>query len=252
MSATLLSASGMVGGYGGMDILRGVDLGVGADEIGVIVGPNGAGKSTALKALFGLVSLREGRVLFQGEDITHSPPESLVRRGLAYVPQERNVFSTLSVEENLEMGAYTRRSGVRAALERVYALFPDLLPKCRQPAGELSGGQRQMVAIGRALMVEPKLLMLDEPSAGLSPKVLELILARIHAIHKSGVGVLMVEQNARAALAVSDRAVVLVEGRERIAGDARTLLDDPQVAALYLGGHAAARPDAGVSGRAPS
>ena len=236
MSATLLAASGMVGGYGGMDILRGVDLDVGADEIGVVVGPNGAGKSTALKALFGLVRLREGRVLFQGEDITNAAPEALVRRGLAYVPQERNVFSTLSVEENLEMGAYTRDKGVRAALDRVYALFPDLLPKRRQAAGELSGGQRQMVAIGRALMVDPKLLMLDEPSAGLSPKILELILARIVAINESGVGILMVEQNARAALSIASRGFVLAGGRNRFTGPGPDLLANREVAESFLGG----------------
>jgi branched-chain amino acid transport system ATP-binding protein len=219
-----------------MDILRGVDLEIGADEIGVVVGPNGAGKSTALKALFGLVRVRQGSVRFDGEDITNAAPESLVRRGLAYVPQEANVFSTLTVEENLEMGAYTRRSGVKAALERVYALFPDLLPKRRQAAGELSGGQRQMVAIGRALMVEPKLLMLDEPSAGLSPKVLELILARIRAIHQSGVGVLMVEQNARAALAIASRGFVLAGGRNRFTGPGPELLANREVAASFLGG----------------
>jgi branched-chain amino acid transport system ATP-binding protein len=219
-----------------MDILRGVDIEIGADEIGVVVGPNGAGKSTALKALFGLVHVRQGSVRLNGEDITNAAPESLVRRGLAYVPQEANVFSTLSVEENLEMGAYTRRSGVRAALERVYTLFPDLLPKRRQAAGELSGGQRQMVAIGRALMVEPKLLMLDEPSAGLSPKVLELILARIHAIHRSGVGVLMVEQNARAALAIASRGFVLAGGRNRFTGPGPELLANREVAASFLGG----------------
>jgi branched-chain amino acid transport system ATP-binding protein len=236
MSAPLLIAQGLVGGYGGMDILRGVDLEIGADEIGVVVGPNGAGKSTALKALFGLVHVRQGSVRLNGEDITNAAPESLVRRGLAYVPQEANVFSTLTVEENLEMGAYTRRSGVRAALERVYALFPDLLPKRRQAAGELSGGQRQMVAIGRALMVEPKLLMLDEPSAGLSPKVLELILARIRAIHQSGVGVLMVEQNARAALAIASRGFVLAGGRNRFTGPGPELLANREVAESFLGG----------------
>jgi branched-chain amino acid transport system ATP-binding protein len=236
MSEPLLVAAGLVGGYGGMDILRGVDLTLGADEIGVVVGPNGAGKSTALKALFGLVHVRQGSVRFDREDITNSPPESLVRRGLAYVPQEGNVFSTLTVEENLEMGAYTRRGGVRAALERTYALFPDLLPKRRQPAGELSGGQRQMVAIGRALMVEPKLLMLDEPSAGLSPKVLELILARILAIHQSGVGVLMVEQNARAALRIASRGFVLAGGRNRFTGPGPELLANREVAASFLGG----------------
>ncbi|MBM3525778.1 MAG: ATP-binding cassette domain-containing protein, partial [Alphaproteobacteria bacterium] len=161
----LLLADDMHGGYGGADILRGVSLTVGADEIVVIIGPNGAGKSTAMKALFGLVPLRQGRVTIAGADITNAAPESLAERGMAYVPQESNVFAGMTVQENLDMGAYVRRAGVAAAAERVYALLPALRERRRRAAGELSGGQRQMVAIGRALMMEPKLLMLDEPSA---------------------------------------------------------------------------------------
>ena len=232
----LLAAEGMVGGYGGMDILRGCTLALAADEIGVIVGPNGAGKSTAMKALFGLVRLSEGRVAFDGADITNAAPESLVRRGLAYVPQQANVFSTLTVQENLEMGAYVRPEVTKRALEAVYGMFPILREKRRQAAGELSGGQRQMVAIGRALMIEPRLLMLDEPSAGLSPKVLDEILGRIVAINRAGVAVLMVEQNAKAALALAHRGFVLAGGATRFTGPGPELLADREVAASFLGG----------------
>ena len=193
---SLLEATGMVGGYGGGDILNGVDLAVDAHEIAVIVGPNGAGKSTAMKAIFGLVTVRKGGVTFAGDAITNAAPEKLVTLGMAYVPQERNVFPNLSVHENLEMGAFTRRDDIAGVLDHVYALFPALAEKRRQPAGELSGGQRQQVAIGRALMIEPKLLMLDEPTAGLSPKVMDDIFERIVAINRTGVGILMVEQNA--------------------------------------------------------
>ena len=206
----VLLATGMVGGYGGMDILHGVDLEVRPGEITVIVGPNGAGKSTAMKAVFGLLHLREGTVSLLGDDITNLAPTTLVRRGMAMVPQDRNVFPNLSVHENLEMGAFVRDDPLDASLDRVYALFPDLVAKRRQPAGELSGGQRQMVAIGRALMVEPKLLLLDEPTAGLSPKVMDEIFERIAAINRDGVGVLMVEQNARQSLAIAHRGYVLV------------------------------------------
>jgi branched-chain amino acid transport system ATP-binding protein len=233
---TLLSAEDMHGGYGGADILRGVSLSVGGDEIVVIVGPNGAGKSTAMKALFGLVPLHRGRVAIAGADITNAPPESLAARGMAYVPQEANVFASMTVQENLDMGAYVRRDGVAAAAERVYALLPALRERRRRVAGELSGGQRQMVAIGRALMMEPKLLMLDEPSAGLSPKVLEEILEAIVAINRGGVGILMVEQNARRALAVAHRGYVLAGGRNRFEGAGPALLSDPEVAASFLGG----------------
>jgi branched-chain amino acid transport system ATP-binding protein len=207
-----------------------------ANEIAVIVGPNGAGKSTAMKAIAGLVELREGTVLFDGEDITGQPPERLVRRGIAYVPQERNVFPNLSVNENLEMGAFTRDDDISDALAQVYDQFPPLKEKRRQPAGELSGGQRQMVAIGRALMIEPKLLMLDEPTAGLSPKFMDEIIERIVEINKSGVGILMVEQNARQSLAVADRGYVLATGRTRFADTGANLLANREVAESFLGG----------------
>jgi branched-chain amino acid transport system ATP-binding protein len=232
----LLEATGLVGGYGGMDILNGVDLSVGADEIVVIVGPNGAGKSTAMKALVGLIPLKAGRVVFDGADITGVAPERLVGRGIAYVPQERNVFRTMTVEENLAMGAYLRREDIGPTLARIYELFPDLRTKRRQRAGELSGGQRQMVAIARALMIEPRLLLLDEPTVGLSPKVIEEIFQRIRAVNAGGVGILMVEQNARAALAIADRGYVLATGRNRFADKASALLANRDVADAFLGG----------------
>jgi branched-chain amino acid transport system ATP-binding protein len=233
---TLLEAAGLYAGYGGMDILRGCSLTVAAREMVVIVGPNGAGKSTAMKALFGLVRVREGRVAFDGADITNASAESLAPRGLAYVPQESNVFATMTVEENLDMGAYTRRSGIAEAKARVFDLLPALKVKRKQAAGELSGGQRQMVAIGRALMMEPKLLMLDEPSAGLSPKVLTEILEAIATINQAGVAILMVEQNAKASLAMAHRGYVLAGGTNRFEGPGPELLANREVAASFLGG----------------
>jgi branched-chain amino acid transport system ATP-binding protein len=236
MTAPLLQASGLVGGYGGMDILQGVDLAVDTNEVAVIVGPNGAGKSTAMKALIGLIPLKSGKVIYAGEDITGQAPERLVARGIAYVPQERNVFRTLSVEENLAMGAYLRRGDLGETLARIYGLFPALKDKRRQRAGELSGGQRQMVAIARALMIEPKLLLLDEPTVGLSPKVIGEIFERILAINTGGVGILMVEQNARAALEIAHRGYVLATGRNRFTDSAAALLANREVAEAFLGG----------------
>jgi branched-chain amino acid transport system ATP-binding protein len=236
MTAPLLQATGLIGGYGGMDILQGIDLTVEAHEVAVIIGPNGAGKSTAMKALIGLIPLKSGNVLYAGEDITGQAPERLVGRGIAYVPQERNVFRTMTVEENLAMGAYLRRGDLGETLARVYALFPTLKDKRRQRAGELSGGQRQMVAIARALMIEPKLLLLDEPTVGLSPKVIGEIFERILAINAGGVGILMVEQNARAALAIAHRGYVLATGRNRFTDNAAALLANREVAEAFLGG----------------
>jgi len=232
----LLDARGLFAGYGGLDILRGCNLTVAPREMVVIVGPNGAGKSTAMKALFGLVKIRDGRVTFNAADITNARPESLAPRGLAYVPQEGNVFATMTVEENLDMGAYTRRGGIAEAKARIFDLLPALALKRRHAAGELSGGQRQMVAIGRALMMEPKLLMLDEPSAGLSPKVLTEILDAIAAINAAGVAILMVEQNAKAALAIAHRGYVLAGGTNRFEGPGPELLANREVAASFLGG----------------
>jgi len=233
---TLLTAHGMTGGYGGMDILKGVELAVDAGEIVVIVGPNGAGKSTAMKAIFGLVHLREGTVTFNGKDITNAQPDRLVSIGLGYVPQERNIFPNLTVHENLEMGAYIRRDDISKSLERVYALFPPLVEKRRQAAGELSGGQRQMVAFGRALMTDPKVLMLDEPTAGLSPLFMDEIFDRIIAVNETGVGILMVEQNARQALELADRGYVLATGENRYIDTGPNLLADREVVESFLGG----------------
>lgn len=232
----LLEAREMHAGYGGMNILNGVSIEIEADQIGVIVGPNGAGKSTSLKAIFGLLHVSEGSVTLDGEDITNAAPEALVRHGMAFVPQEYNVFPTLSVEENLEMGAFVRRDDFSGVMEQVYGFFPDLKDKRRQPAGELSGGQRQMVAVGRALMIEPKLILLDEPTAGLSPLYMNQIFERIIAINEAGVGVLMVEQNARQALKIAHKGFVLAAGRNRYTDTGANLLADPEVAKSFLGG----------------
>jgi branched-chain amino acid transport system ATP-binding protein len=236
VQAPLLQASGLLGGYGGMDILQGVDLAVDAGEVVVVVGPNGAGKSTAMKALIGLIPLKAGKVVYAGDDITGEAPERLVARGIAYVPQERNVFRSMSVEDNLAMGAYIRRDDLGPTFAKVYALFPALKDKRRQRVGELSGGQRQMVAIARALMIEPKLLLLDEPTVGLSPKVIGEIFDCILAINRAGVGILMVEQNARAALSIAHRGYVLATGRNRFTDTAGALLGNREVAEAFLGG----------------
>ena len=232
----LIEATDLHAGYGEMNILHGVSLSLEAGEIGVIIGPNGAGKSTALKALFGLLRVGEGHILFDGADITNAAPESLVRRGMSFVPQERNVFETLTVQENLEMGAFVRRDDHRHLIARIYDLFPPLKDKRRQPAGELSGGQRQMVAMGRALMVEPRLLLLDEPTAGLSPLFMSQIFEQVLTINASGVGVLMVEQNARQALDIAHKGFVLASGRNRFTDTGSKLLADPEVARSFLGG----------------
>jgi branched-chain amino acid transport system ATP-binding protein len=207
-------------------------------EIVVVIGPNGAGKSTALKSVFGLLKLTGGQVLLDGEDITNTPPEKVVRKGVCYVPQTSNVFPSLSVEENLEMGAFVREDDFRPRMEEIYKLFPPLREKRRQPAGTLSGGQRQMVAMGKAMMLEPKILLLDEPTAGLSPKYRGEIFATVRQINATGVPILMVEQNAKQALGIADRGYVLVDGQNRYEGTGRALLDDPDVAEMFLGGGA--------------
>lgn len=233
---SLLTAEELYGGYGGGDILNGVSMHVDAGEIVVIVGPNGAGKSTAMKALFGLVNVRSGRVTFRDEDITRLSPDRIVGRGVCYVPQEANVFPSLTVLENLEMGAFIRKDDYSAQIERVFELFPPLKEKRTQAAGTLSGGQRQMVAIGRALMLDPTVLLLDEPTAGLSPKFIDLIFERIQEINASGVSILMVEQNARHALSLADRGYVLVLGANRHEDTGPNLLADREVAEMFLGG----------------
>ena len=232
---TLLSVEAIVGGYGEADILHGVTLQVAPAEILVIIGPNGAGKSTAMKAVAGLVRVRQGAIRFDGAEITNRPAEEMVGRGLAYVPQERNVFPSLTVEENLRMGAYVRPSAAAEGLERAYATFPDLRDKRRTPAGSLSGGQRQMVAVGRALMLAPRLIMLDEPTAGLSPKFCTLIFERVRAIAAQGIAVLMVEQNARPALAIADRGLVLAQGRNRFEDAGPAMNANPEIGKMFLG-----------------
>jgi branched-chain amino acid transport system ATP-binding protein len=232
----LIEVKTVVGGYGGAPILNGVDIAIEQSDIGVIVGPNGAGKSTALKAIFGLLKVTSGSVVFDGKEITNSLPDRLVPMGLSFVPQEKNVFVSMTVEENLEMGAFVRRDDFSDTLEEVYGMFPVLAEKRRQPAGELSGGQRQMVAMGRALMSKPRLLMLDEPSAGLSPRYVLEIFEKIVSVNKAGVGILMVEQNARQALAFASRGFVLAQGQNRFTGTGAELLADPDVAKSFLGG----------------
>jgi branched-chain amino acid transport system ATP-binding protein len=233
---SLLEMTDVHAGYGGAMILNGVGIDIEAQEIGVVIGPNGAGKSTALKALFGLLVVSRGRVSFDGTDITNSAPEKLVRLGLSYVPQEFNVFPSLTVEENLEMGAYSRRDSYRHLIDEMFELFPPLQDKRRQPAGELSGGQRQMVAIGRALMTEPRLLLLDEPTAGLSPRFMSEIFERVIAINQKGVGILMVEQNAKQALAIAHKGFVLANGENLFTDTGAALLANPEVARAFLGG----------------
>ncbi len=232
----LLEVRDLVAGYAPtLPILRGISLAVQPGEIVTVLGPNGAGKSTLIKAIVGLVQVSAGQTFFGGRDITGLQTHALVRGGLAYVPQTQNVFARLSVEENLELGAAFDRDALAARRERVLRLFPDLARLGRLAAGKLSGGQRQMVAFGRALMSAPKLLMLDEPSAGLSPKLAQIVFAQLRDIRDSGVTILVVEQNARAALKVSDRGYVLAEGREHMHGSAHDLLDNPEIGALYLG-----------------
>ena len=232
----LLDVANVVAGYGGAPILNGVNIAIEQSDIGVIVGPNGAGKSTTIKTIFGLLRVTQGSITFAGEEITNSLPDKLVPRGLSYVPQEKNVFTSMTVEENLEMGAFTRRDDFSATIAWVYDMFPVLREKRRQPAGELSGGQRQMVAMGRALMSQPRLLMLDEPSAGLSPRYVIEIFEQIVKVNQAGVGILMVEQNARQALAFASRGFVLANGQNRFTGTGPELIADPEVARSFLGG----------------
>lgn len=233
---SLLTVTGLKGGYGDVDILHGVSMTVEPGEIVVIVGPNGAGKSTALKAVFGLVKIRSGRIALADRDLTGRRPDQIVEAGISFVPQTENVFPTLTVDENLDMGAYLRTDDIRPQRERVYELFPPLREKRRQAAGTLSGGQRQMVAMGRALMLDPKLLLVDEPTAGLSPLFMNQIFEILVDINKTGVAILMVEQNAKQALGIADRAYVLAMGENRHEGTGAELLGDPEVAAMFLGG----------------
>jgi len=232
-----LAGENMTGGYGGgADILHDCTIGVEKGEIAVIVGPNGAGKSTAMKAIFGMLPLRKGHVTLDGRDITGLSPQDRVAAGMGFVPQTANVFVNMTVEENLEMGAFIRQDDISGTMDQVYALFPILKEKRRQPAGELSGGQRQQVAVGRALMTQPKLLMLDEPTAGVSPIVMDELFDRIIEVARTGISILMVEQNARQALAIADKGYVLVGGRNRFTDTGEALLADPEVRRSFLGG----------------
>ncbi len=232
-----LIGDAMTGGYGrGADILHGCTIAVNKGEIAVIVGPNGAGKSTAMKAVFGMLNLREGAVRIGGKEITALSPQDRVAEGMAFVPQTSNIFTSMTVEENLEMGAFLRRDDIRPTMEQVYELFPILKDKRRQPAGELSGGQRQQVAVGRALMTQPQVLMLDEPTAGVSPIVMDELFDRIIEVARTGISILMVEQNARQALEIADTGYVLVQGRNAYTGTGQDLLADPEVRRSFLGG----------------
>ena len=225
----------MTGGYGDADILHDCTIGVDEGEIAVVVGPNGAGKSTAMKAVFGMLGLRSGRVLMNGEDITALKPQERVRKGMGFVPQTNNVFPSLTVLENLEMGAFVRADDVADTLSQVLELFPVLKEKADQPAGELSGGQRQQVAVGRALMTQPKVLMLDEPTAGVSPIVMDELFDRIIEVARTGIAILMVEQNAKQALHIADKGFVLVQGRNRYTDTGQALLADGRHAELAAG-----------------
>ena len=237
MSEPFLIGKAMTGGYGnGPDILHACTIAVERGEIAVIVGPNGAGKSTAMKAIFGMLALRQGSVQLDGEDISQLSPQDRVVKGMGFVPQNSNIFSSMTVEENLEMGAFIRTDDFSGTLEQVYDLFPILRDKRHQVAGELSGGQRQQVAVGRALMTQPKVLMLDEPTAGVSPIVMDELFDRIIEVARTGIPILMVEQNARQALEIADKGYVMVQGRNAYTDTGKNLLADPDVRKSFLGG----------------
>ena len=227
----------MTGGYGnGPDIISSCSVNVNQGEIVSILGPNGAGKSTAMKAMLGLLNLKSGKVIINGKDISHLNPQDRVKQGIAFVPQTRNVFAGLSVEENLEMGAFLRDESLQKIIDEIYELFPILKERKSQLVGELSGGQRQQVALGRALMIKPSVLMLDEPTAGVSPIVMDELFDHIIKVKKTNVAILMVEQNAKQALSISDRGYVLVTGENRYSGTGKELLNDPRVRSSFLGG----------------
>ena len=233
---TYLIGTGMTGGYGGTDILHNCSITAEKGEIAVIVGPNGAGKSTAMKAIFGMINIHTGTVTLDGEDISVLSPQARVAKGMAFVPQTSNVFPTMSVEENLEMGAFLRKDDINGTMEQVFDLFPILKDKRSQNAGELSGGQRQQVAVGRALMTQPKVLILDEPTAGVSPIVMDELFDNIIEVAKAGITILMVEQNARQALNIADKGYVLVQGRNKFTDTGEKLLNNPEVRKSFLGG----------------
>ena len=231
-----LKAKNVTAGYGGVDIINNINVNVNEGEIVVIVGPNGAGKSTVMKSMLGMLNLTKGSIEFSSKDISKMLPQDRVNLGIAFVPQTQNVFTGMTVEENLEMGAFLRDDDIHDTIDQIYALFPILKEKRNQNTGELSGGQRQQVAFGRALMTLPKILMLDEPTAGVSPIVMDELFSRIIEVGKTGVGILMVEQNAKQALGIADRGYVLVTGENRYSGTGNELLSDPRVRSSFLGG----------------
>ena len=231
-----LVGNNLTAGYGGVDIIKNITLEVKQGEIAGIVGPNGEGKSTAMKALLGMLKLTDGSVSFAEDDISTMLPQDRVNLGIAFVPQTNNVFTGMSVEENLEMGGFIRTDDIHHTIDDIFNLFPVLKEKRNQNAGELSGGQRQQVAFGRALMTKPKILMLDEPTAGVSPIVMDELFSRIIEVGKTGVGILMVEQNAKQALSIADRGYVLVNGKNSREGSGQDLLNNPEVRKSFLGG----------------
>jgi ABC-type branched-subunit amino acid transport system ATPase component len=233
----LLEVEGVIAGYGDTEILRGVSIEVREGEIVSIIGPNGAGKSTLMKTIFGLLHPRQGSIAFQGQDISRMQPYQIVGQGMCYVPQVANVFTELTVSENLEMGAFLAdKRDIPARMERIYDYFPRLRERKSQRAGKMSGGERQMVAMGSALMLEPRLVLMDEPSAGLSPKMVGVIFDQIRKINASGPAILIVEQNARLSLEMADRGYVLASGENRFEGSGQELLNDPEIGRLFLGG----------------
>ena len=232
----LLLGENITCGYGAVDIVTNCNIGVYKGKISSVVGPNGAGKSTAMKALFGLLPIKHGKVFFDGEDITNLQPQERVLKGMGFVPQTNNIFPSLTVQENLEMGAFIDQNNINEMLEYVYELFPILKDKKNQDAGELSGGQRQQVAVGRALMTKPKLLMLDEPSAGVSPIIMDGLFTKIKEIANQGTAVLMVEQNAKQALKISDLGFVLSQGKNLFTDSGNSLLANKEVRQAFLGG----------------
>ena len=233
---SLLQVKEVISGYGETEILHGVSITIEEGQIVTIIGPNGSGKSTLLKTIFGLVRPKKGQVLFNGEEITSMAPETIVRKGLCYVPQSSNVFPSLSIHENLEMGAFIRTDDFRHRLNEVYDLFPDLIERRNDRAGTLSGGQRQMLAVARALMLDPIMLLLDEPSAGLAPNLVTSVLEKILGINSTGVAILLVEQNAREALKLSGWGYIIASGQNQLEDRGENLLKNPEVARLYLGG----------------